>query len=227
MYWASSQKGGWGRIAIDGAATAQLGSKGTSAGSIAWDGASLLGTTWDGAIARVPLDGSPPTPWPTPDDDVVGAIVADGVNAYWAMLAEGTIRQRALAGGDTITLATGQHVLNEVRAFGGNVYWSTFGSGNDHGSIRAVPIGGGAVNVLTSVDASPVAFAVDASGVYWIDSVSLTWITRLMRLRHGATIPEVLVSGEKFGWGLAVDEMSVYWTTSLDDTHGALRRVVK
>src|SRR5215831_6256564 len=77
-----------------------------------------------------------------------------------------------------------------------------------------VAIGGGTPVELASIQDSPVAIAVDATSVYWVNIYEGT----LMKVAIDGGTPVALASGLNNPNGVAVDATSIYWENSGDGT---------
>jgi hypothetical protein len=74
-----------------------------------------------------------------------------------------------------------------------------------------VPLAGGTPVTLASGQQSIDSIAVDASGIYWVNSRST--LGTVMKLALGGGTPVTLAAGQDLPFGLAVDSTSVYWAT--------------
>jgi sugar lactone lactonase YvrE len=99
------------------------------------------------------------------------SLAVDATNLYWASSrGAGTIVQMPLAGGTPTTLASSTGFAR-IAVYGTNVYCTSPGViGPNDGTVVRFPIGGGAPTTLVDGQASPEGIAVDANGVYWLDT---------------------------------------------------------
>jgi hypothetical protein len=173
-------------------------------------------------ILTVPLDGAQTTVW-FPDAAGAQDITTDGANVFWLEFGPGKVMQRALAGGDAITVAKGALGPTEVRTYGGDVYWNEGWLDTFHGAIHAAPFGGGTVRDIATGDVFPNAFAIDATGVYWTNPIA----HEVLRRAHGSTTTEVLARDQIGAFDIALDDRAVYWSAYVDDKDGAIRKLAK
>jgi hypothetical protein len=99
------------------------------------------------------------------------SLAVDATNLYWAnSRGAGTIVKLPLAGGTPTTLASSTGSAS-IAVDAANVYFTSQGViGPNDGTVVRVPIGGGAPTTLVDGQASPKGIAVDANGVYWLDT---------------------------------------------------------
>jgi hypothetical protein len=151
----------------------------------------------------------------------------DATNVYWTegctYVGGGYVRKVPKAGGDIVTLATGDNPSGIVTD-GINVYWST-SSNTTSGAIMRVPVGGGTPTTLaTSPGPSPY-LALDASFVYWTETPSN---------QSGAVMKVPLAGGPatRITWAnwpnqLALGETDVYWKGNLEGAGGGVMKAPK
>src|SRR6185369_6476196 len=70
------------------------------------------------------------------------AMAIDASYVYWTDSNRGTVSKVPLAGGQTITLASGQYQAGGIAVDASYVYWSAIGSGSV-GTIQKMPLAGG------------------------------------------------------------------------------------
>jgi hypothetical protein len=123
---------------------------------------------------------------------------------------DGLISRVPVGGGAKAALATGEYHPFGVTIDATNIYWtSKDDNAGSVGSIRSMPLGGGAVTTLsasfTSED-NPHFVAVDASNVYW------TTATTVKKVPIGGGAATTLASGVNNAYGIALDATTVYFT---------------
>jgi hypothetical protein len=99
----------------------------------------------------------------------------------------------------------GQQLPFDIAVNDTNVYWTDWFDGD--GTVRTVPIGGGAPTTLASTEANPAAIAANSTDVYWQSGAAL------MKVSVDGGMPTTLVSNQNCpGMNIVVDATSVYWT---------------
>ena len=76
-----------------------------------------------------------------------------------------------LAGGATVTIATGQSDFRGIAVDSANVYWAVAGTaanGYVDGTVMSAPLGGGTPKTLATGQRTPTAIAVDSTNIYWV-----------------------------------------------------------
>jgi hypothetical protein len=212
--------GGLFGVGLDGGAVTSLSSTFIN-DNIAVGPSGVYGTDSSDSLVGVGLDGGPTVTLSTgPGDSNTYGIAADATNVYWTNFANpATLQKVPVHGGPSVTLAPTK-VAFGVALDATNVYWADAGDG----TVRKVPIGGGAVKVLASGLSGPTNLAVDATTVY------VTTGTQggngdgsIVKFPIEGGNATTLVAHENNPSGIAVDETSVYWTT----LEGACSRVMK
>ena len=177
---------------------------GTAAGPIAIDANNVYGTDSSaGTVLQVPKAGGPGSVLSTAAQGAE-VIATDGAYVYWAA-GHGNywgISYTPVGGGTIATVASNLQVVS-IAAGSSYVYFTTVDS------VSAFPSGGGAINTLTSSEASPDNVVTAASMLYWT--------TETMDIRKMATwnpYPVTLTSAPKnVGAGmLSTDGTNVYFT---------------
>jgi hypothetical protein len=138
------------------------------------DGDRLLWVNWavDGNVAQQSILATAATPVtvlastrPTPT-----AVAFEPAGVYWTELgppdAGGAVWAATRDGGAPRQLAARQGTPGSAQVYGGYVYWAAF----DDGTVMRAPSDGtGAAQPIATGQARPLALAVDASGVYWLN----------------------------------------------------------
>lgn len=92
-------------------------------------------------------------------------IAIDAEHLYWASYEEGTIKKVPRAGGEVVTLATGEDHPIGIAIDGKNVYWVAYGT-----ALKKAPLAGGPAVTLAKADAGTLyGVAVDATHAYATD----------------------------------------------------------
>jgi hypothetical protein len=205
---ASGQTGPWG-VAVD-------------SGNVYWS----TGSTLD--KAPLPSGGSV-TPVGS-ESKSIQPIAVDTANAYWADV-NGSVMRCALSGcsssATSLSTASVASPSNGLTLDGANVYWTTSGilSGINAfiGTVSKVPIGGGTVTVIATLQNEPAGIAVDNTSVYWANSGAGT-IVKCPLAGCPSNKQTTLAQSQDTPNGVAVDGTYVYWTTL---GGGTVMRVVK
>ena len=174
----------------------------------------------NGAVNSVPTQGGASTQIAATDEPI--GIAVDAHNIYWSTFGSsnnpvGTIVRRPLAGGATITLASGLSTVGPIAIDADDVYWT-----DCLGSVASVPIAGGSVRTLltaqynvplnTELDETPAGIAVSDGRIYWTSTPLAGGGPSLissMSVDGGAVT--VLASPVTRPSGIAVDADDVYW----------------
>ena len=144
----------------------------------------------------------------------MGVAIHNGV-VYWTdYQAGGTVMSVPAAGGAPTTLATNQDWPYAIAVDDSNVYWTNYddqyapgGGSGTSGTVMKVPLTGGTPVALATGLSGPTAIAIDASNVYFANSV-------------GGTLKSVPIAGGSVTtlatlqtpYGIAVESGVVYWT---------------
>ncbi len=150
-------------------------------------------------------------------------LAIDAEAVYWTAPSAGSIEKLPLAGGDTITVASGQDEPDSLLAVGSQLYWA------DKGNIASVSASGGDVTVLTSFTTGlATGFVADDQHVYWA-SVSVDPGSAIMSCPVGGGAATVLAEAVKPS-GITIAGPFLYWAEgalSLTPDHptAAIRRV--
>jgi hypothetical protein len=109
-----------------------------------------------------------------------------------------------------IQLASGDHenVRSNVAVDGTSVYWVDF----DVGTVKKVPIGGGAVVTLATGQQKVTGLTTDSGNVYWTIFDNPGSVMRMPA--DGSSPPVVFAANQTYPLDVAVDSTYVYWTSS-------------
>lgn len=94
----------------------------------------------------------------------------------------------------------------------------------ESGTISRVARTGGTVQVLATSQDKPVALALDASNVYWVNSGSTYGTGSVMKTGLSGGTPVALATDEPAPWDVQVDSTHVYWS-NYPPNPGILKRV--
>ncbi len=164
-----------------------------------------------GRVMRVPIAGGPVVPLATQVDAPVHLAI-DGANLYWTGgTTVGTIMKLGLHDGATATtLLTGLGRPRAIAVDGGFVFWTNFADG----SVLRAPTddsdGGTAPSAtrLTFGLKQPSDLAVRAGYAYFPDQAG-----RVLRVPATGGVLEKLADTVGVPFGIACDDISVYWST--------------
>ena len=155
----------------------QYSSQGEWGRALTTDATYLYWTTYNGQIQRntVVAPIAAPTTLVTGESSgtngsALASIVVDANYIYWTDTVLDLIRRAPIAGGAGQTVSTANEPTNVVLS-GGFLYWGAT-LGGDISRISTTADAGAAEVVIGNASA-PVAIAVDASNVYWIDGANL------------------------------------------------------
>ena len=138
-------------------------------------------------------------------------IAADPSGIYWTESTLDIVRSVSLDGSKVTTLATMSPGAELGGVANGLVYYSLAGT------IRTVPVGGGAMPTDLLVNANPHFLTPTAKGLYWVEDAAAGMPRPVKVLATGAMKPvEVGTATETSG--LAVGQGYVYWASGVDGT---------
>jgi hypothetical protein len=166
------------------------------------------------------------------NDDVGGAVAFDAETVYFAT--GSALSAIPVAGGAPVLLGTAPSGILAIALDAANAYVLVGTRESLQGSVQVVPLEGGEMHQLATIDLEPSGIAVDANYVYWTEHGELDWSGgavngSLSRVPLAGGTPEVLVQGETFPTAIAVGTRGVYWlslgTPGVDctSTDGAIR----
>ncbi|MBK7581157.1 MAG: hypothetical protein IPI67_13195 [Myxococcales bacterium] len=216
LYWANGEvgtKGSIARLPLAGGPLETLAAAQDDPRRLAVDATTVYFTAANtGKVSKVPLGGGSPVLLST--GGTPQGIAVDASRIYWADGAANTVRVMPVGGGAVSDLVTGADAgwvaVDEKR-----VYF--MGS-----ALRAVPIGGAAVETIAAGPYVPIAFTKDATSVYTGHSDSSGTIVKIP-LDGSAPVTLVQLTDNK-AYDVAVDETCVYYVGAKD---GALAKVAK
>ncbi|MBW2523098.1 MAG: hypothetical protein JRI23_02930 [Deltaproteobacteria bacterium] len=175
VYWLeSSGAGRVGKVGKDGNGAVELASDLSGLTGIAVYGSDVY---WScapcDAIKRVSTAGTNPATLADSEDapsDV--AVTSDGI--FWvnrvtmstsSPVTTGSVRRLEHGQSTPVSLATNQAGPHAIAVDDTHVYWTNFFDG----TIKRVPIVGGAVDTVASLQGEPTDIAIDGTTIYWID----------------------------------------------------------
>ena len=186
-----------------------------TADTIAWTDFGQQAASAQGAVYAVPADAgfladAQPLVAALPGP---GGLAADGPSLVWTEYGTsadaGSVRLAPLDGGTATLLAAQQAAPGGVATYAGYVYWVGTGDGTVR---RTRDDGTGGVESVSSGENTPVALAVDASGVYWINAgTSPDYLDGALRRADltGGTVT-TMMPGVVNVQAMAIDDVDVY-----------------
>jgi hypothetical protein len=225
VYWAnhgsgSGSDGSIMQVSPSGGPISTIASGQNGPTALAVDASSAYWTASDGVMTVALTGGTPVKLWsPTVGDRQPIAIAVDATSVYWLTRStgapNGTVMSAPKAGGPATTLASGLNGNYAITVDNLYVYWAM------QDTVMEVPLAGGTpVTLIAMGGGTPPyqAMAVDAVNVYWTSGQGIA------RVALGGGARTVLATGFSGGYGLALDDVSVYWT---DNTAGKVLKVAK
>ena len=147
-----------------------------------------------------------------------GIAVHKGV-VYWTdYTAAGTVMSEPAAGGPITTIAINQDWPYAIAVDDDNVYWTNYdgqyapggGSGTSGTVMKMALTGGGTPIALASNLQGPTAIAIDATNVYFAQSVGGT--IKSVPIASTGSGPVTVLATAQTPYGIAVQNNVVYWT---------------
>jgi hypothetical protein len=170
-----------------------------------------------GGVFTKPFSGGNAVQLSGGDNDPQGVAV-DQNNVYWVDTGSDALGQRTLIGVSLtypIPPNDSGAAVNEPIAIAvnpttpTNLYWVDYLAG----TVNQMPIGGGTIKTLATGRDHPIAIAVDATTVYWVDYGSQPGTGSVSKVSIGGTTITPIATGQTQPWDLAVDATFVYWTS--------------
>jgi len=167
----------------------------------------------DSSVVEAPSGGGALTPIvPAGSSTLYGAgpFTVDATSVYGS---DGnTIGKTPIAGGTTITLASGQNGVARMAVDATNIYWTA----TNDGTVMKAPLdGSGPPVALAVLQNYPTGIAVDSTSVYWTNHSGAASCAAgaVMKVAIGGGMPVALATDQPSADGIAVDSVNVYWTT--------------
>jgi hypothetical protein len=217
LYWATG--GNLVTTLITGSSVDTLYS-GTAIEGIAVDATYVYWSTYtEGTIMRMPLRGGTAETLVTTTMRPMGVAV-DSTRLYFTTF-DGNVMVMPIGGGTPKTLIAGPPggFATGIAVNPTTVFWGTFTQ------LLEAPISGsGSQTVLDDQQHNVFGMAVDASDVYFTNQYGGT----LSKISLPSGIAVTLVSGySTYAGGVAIDDVSVYWTATQSDNQGSIMRLAK
>jgi hypothetical protein len=165
------------------------------------------GSAANGSIVSLPLLGGTPSTIASGQWTPQG-IAADDTYVFWADTATSQLVRSTLSGSSSTTLSTGANTLpTPVAVGGGKVYWGD-DVASGMGAIDSSPESSLTIDPVQSGQATPWAFARDATYLYWVDYVNPGAVWQFT-LNGGAK--QQLASNEDMPIRIVSDAASAFW----------------
>jgi hypothetical protein len=163
--------------AVDGATTTLADSStiGSSADHIVSKGGALFwsSTLTQPTVYQMPVAGGTPSALFSATD--ITALAADPTDAVLYVGADGNVTRLGLSEGESRVLATRPGRITAIAADDRTIYFGVWNADTATGElVRIARNGAPFPTVLTSGALDPVAIAVDATSIYWVDTASRT-----------------------------------------------------
>jgi hypothetical protein len=233
VYWLDDGAGIVAKVPLAGGTVTTLASAQGGPQALVVDTTSVYWTS-GGNIEKVPIDGGTPTTLvPSVSSS---AIAVDSANLYWTSYdSRWVLTKLPLAGGPPVPLVASTEPSPQSLAIDGQyAYWS-------QGDLVKAPLDGGDITVLVANHRNAAAVAVDATSLYWIDSVPIVPIgsgdpnPQPVSLPVGGDVMKVsladgtvttLATGAIFPVAFAIDATSVYVAScDLSGDQGAVLQI--
>ncbi len=222
------------RIAFDGGALTVLGSADAGSDQLAIDSTSAYwvtagGTSGDGNLLRVPLQGGPTTSLAATTNGYAVAVYGSNVFFTDYFPTPGSLLTVGLDGGALVQTQTSQLLIvnDAVAANAAGEFWlaaNNDGTGPlDVGQVwMAPPGGGGQGKLLADGQTAPLQIAVDDQNVYWTnqgDGISIRGSVVKVPIQGGTPVTlATMCDITSQPWAIAVADGQVYFTVQQDTT---------
>jgi hypothetical protein len=220
VYWSGSYDSKLMRAAIAAPTSELLADGQDDISAIVLDASAIYWDNWQtGTIMMLPKSGGAPRAL-TASAHRPTALAVDATHIYWTedvSDAQGAVLSMPLVGGTPTTLASGQDGPRGMAINSTYVYWTaTFDQ-----TLSRVPLGGGAVELISPAGVYPEHVVLDDQFAYWVGNNGVEKV----RLQGGTLAAE---PGTEFVTDVAVDDTSVYFVQSgagATPTSGSLVKV--
>jgi hypothetical protein len=175
-----------------------------------------------GKVLRMSLSDCSITELATGQSGTIGISLA-GSNVYWTNNAgggfSGSVVTAPQAGGSPTTLASGLTTPGDLTNDGTHLYWMP-GSSGYLAVVSKMALGGGAVS---SIGTGNYGISITTTGglVYWTDYFA----EAVLAVPSSGGTVMTLASGLMTPYGIATDDVNIYWTDNFGGDGGAVGRV--
>ena len=135
-------------------------------------------------------------------------IAVAGSTVYWTSPVSNVVQSAPVGGGTVKMVATGQTGAHGIGASPLNV----FSTNTQGGQVMTLHSGAAMPTLISGTETRPLNIASDGVHLYWVDNTNMgaSMGTVAKAPIAGGTVT-VLVAGQVFPEGMAVDATSVYW----------------